>query len=262
MNMAQSEREQLMTDIRNGLYTGPTSGLARGYAQANLVVLRKKDAYDFLLFCQRNPQSCPLLDVTDVGSAIPKMMGTHADLRTDLPRYCVYRGGVLTEERTEIGELWEEDMVCFLIGCSFTFEEALLANGIPIRHQEENVNVPMYLTSIPCEQAGSFHGNMVVSMRPMSQAFAIRASLVTARFPSVHGAPVHIGDPAAIGIETIQEPDFGGRVTIKEGEVPVFWACGVTPQAAAMASKPDLMITHAPGHMYITTKKNEQLGVL
>lgn len=257
-----NDRGSIMEQIRNGTYTGPTSGLARGYAQANLVILRKEYAYDFLLFCQRNQVACPLLDVTDIGSVASKKMGADADLRTDLPRYRVYRNGEFTEECTDIMSLWEDAMVCFLIGCSFTFEDALLANGIPIRHQEEHVNVPMYKTSIPCESAGRFHGNVVVSMRPMPEEQAIRASLVTARFPSVHGAAIHIGNPAAIGINEIAQPDFGDPVTIKEGEVPVFWACGVTPQAVAMASKPDLMITHAPGHMFITTVKNEQLGVL
>ncbi|MFB4212815.1 putative hydro-lyase [Shouchella sp. JSM 1781072] len=257
-----TERDEQMNQIRKGIYTSPTSGLAHGYAQANLVVLPKKDAYDFLLFCQRNKQACPLLDVTDVGSAVPKIIGANADIRTDLPRYRVYRYGVLTEERTDINSLWEDDMVGFLIGCSFTFEDALIANNIPIRHQQEKVNVPMYETSIPCEAAGIFYGNVVVSMRPVSEEQAVRASLVTARFPSVHGAPIHIGNPAAIGITNIHKPDFGDQVTIKEGEVPVFWACGVTPQAVAMASKPALMITHAPGHMFITEIKNEQLGVL
>ncbi|MBN8201259.1 putative hydro-lyase [Bacillus sp. NTK034] len=240
----------------------PTAGMANGFIQANLAILPKELAFEFLLFCQRNPKSCPIIDVTEPGSPVPMLSAPNADIRTDLPKYRVYKNGELVEELSDITSYWNDDMVAFLIGCSFTFEDALLKNNIPIRHIEENRNVPMYKTNIGCVGAGQFEGPMVVSMRPMTEKEAIRAVQVTSRFPSVHGAPVHIGNPEAIGINNIQHPDFGDSVTIKEGEVPVFWACGVTPQAVAMHVKPEIMITHAPGHMFITDLKNEEFSVL
>ncbi|WP_246097048.1 putative hydro-lyase [Psychrobacillus soli] len=257
--MAPSELRNL---ISIGEITGPTAGMAKGYTQANLAILKKEYAFDFLLFCQRNPKSCPLIDVTEVGSFTPSLIAKKADIRTDIPKYRIYKDGVYTEEVTDITEYWEEDMVAFLIGCSFTFETPLLEAGIPIRHIEENCNVPMYKTNIPCEKAGIFEGPTVVSMRPMSHEDAIRAIQITSRFPGVHGAPIHIGDPSQIGIIDIANPDFGDAVTIKEGEIPVFWACGVTPQAVAMQSKPSIMITHAPGCMFISDLKDEKLSVL
>lgn len=248
--------------IRNQKITGPTAGMSKGFTQANLVILNKEHAFDFLLFCQRNPKPCPLLDVTEVGSFMPAKIANDADIRKDIPKYRIYKDGKYTEEVTDITDYWEEDMVGFLLGCSFTFETPLLASGIPIRHIEENCNVPMYKTNIPCEKAGVFEGPTVVSMRPMSHKDAIRAIQITSRFPSVHGAPIHIGDPSQIGITDIANPDFGDAVTIKNGEIPVFWACGVTPQAVAMQSKPSIMITHAPGCMFISDVKDETLSVL
>ncbi|MGE7835552.1 putative hydro-lyase [Viridibacillus arvi] len=248
--------------IRKGELTGPTAGMAKGYTQANLVILKKEYAYDFLLFCQRNPKSCPLVDVSDIGSFTPNSIAADADIRKDIPRYRIYRDGVFTEEVTDVTEYWEDDMVCFLLGCSFTFETPLLASGIPVRHIEEGCNVPMYKTNIPCEKAGIFEGPMVVSMRPMKHADAIRAVQITSRFPDVHGAPVHIGEPSQIGITDVNTPDFGDAVTIKDDEVPVFWACGVTPQAVAMESKPAIMITHGPGCMFISDLKDDKLSVL
>lgn len=248
--------------IRSQGWDKPTSGMANGYIQANLAILPKEMAFEFLLFCQRNPKSCPIIDVTEPGSPVPQLSAPDADIRTDIPKYRIYRNGELAEELTNISSYWNEDMVGFLLGCSFTFEEALIKNNIPIRHIQENRNVPMYKTNIACVKAGRFEGPMVVSMRPMKEKDAIRAVQVTSRFPSVHGAPVHIGNPEAIGIKSINQPDFGDSVSIKEGEVPVFWACGVTPQAVAMHVKPEIMITHAPGHMFITDLKNEDLAVL
>lgn len=248
--------------IRTGKITGPTAGISKGYTQANLAILKKEYAFDFLLFCQRNPKSCPLIDVTDIGSFSPKSIANDADIRTDIPKYRIYKDGEYVEEVTDIIKYWEDDMVAFLIGCSFTFETPLLEAGIPIRHIEENCNVPMYKTNIPCIKAGVFEGPTVVSMRPMSSEDAIRAVQITSRFPSVHGAPIHIGDPNQIGITNLSKPDFGDSVTIKDGEVPVFWACGVTPQAVAMQSKPSIMITHAPGCMFISDLKDEKLSVL
>jgi len=248
--------------IRNQEITGPTAGMANGFTQANLVVLKKEHAFDFLLFCQRNPRSCPLLDVTEAGSFHPLKMAREADIRKDIPKYRIYKDGVYTEEVLDITEYWKDDMVGFLIGCSFTFETPLLENGIPIQHIEENCNVPMYRTNIACEKSGLFEGPTVVSMRPMSPQDAIRATQITSRFPAVHGAPIHVGDPSQIGITDISKPDFGDSVTIKENEVPVFWACGVTPQAVAIESKPLIMITHAPGHMLISDVKDEAFSVL
>lgn len=248
--------------IREQRWQKPTAGMANGYTQANLAILPRSHAFDFLLFCQRNPKPCPVIDVTDPGSAIPRLVAPDANLLTDIPKYRVYRHGVLTEETTSIEHVWQDDMVAFLLGCSFTFERAMLENGIPVRHIEEECNVPMYVTNIACERAGAFSGPMVVSMRPVPYDQVVRAVQVTSRFPAVHGAPVHIGDPSAIGIQAIERPDFGDPVPIREGEVPVFWACGVTPQAVAMQSKPEIMITHAPGHMFITNLRDEQFGVL
>lgn len=242
---------------RQGKYQAPTPGVASGYVQANLVVLPESVAFDFMLFCHRNPKPCPLLDVTEVGDPEPRMVAPGADLRSDLPRYHVFRYGELVEEVTDIKQLWRDDFVGFLIGCSFSFEGALLNKGIPVRHIEENKNVPMYKTSLNCMPAGVFSGPLVVSMRPLSPLDAIRAVQITSRFPKSHGAPVHLGDPNAIAIADINSPDFGDPVTIHEGEIPVFWACGVTTQTAIVQAKPEIAITHAPGHMFITDIKDE-----
>lgn len=254
--MTPSEFRQM---IRTGQHLGPTAGYCPGYAQANLVVLPKELAYDFLLFAQRNPRSCPLLEVTDMGSRYLKEIAPGADIATDIPKYRVYEHGVLTGEYTDVSHLWREDLVSFLIGCSFSFEGELIDAGVPVRHIEENCNVPMYLTNIPSKSAGVFQGNMVVSMRPLPYDQIVKSVLVTGAMPKVHGAPVHIGDPTVIGIEDIAKPDFGDPVSIRPGEVPVFWPCGVTPQAAVMASKPAFAITHAPGHMLVTDVKNIDL---
>jgi len=248
--------------IREGKWTKPTAGLALGYAQANLVILPKEWAFEFLLFCQRNPKPCPVLDVTDVGSPHPVHVAPEADLRTDLPKYRIYRYGQLDAEVTQITDYWRDDMVAFLLGCSYTFEAALLAAGIPVRHIEEGRNVPMYITNIECIPAGRFQGPMVVSMRPIPSRQVVKAMEVTARFPKAHGAPVHIGDPATIGIEDLARPDFGDAVTVRKGEIPLFWACGVTPQVAAREARPELMITHAPGHMFITDLRDDELSEL
>jgi len=258
-NMSPAEVRAM---IRRGDWTKPTSGMAQGFTQANLAILKKDIAFDFLLFCQRNPKPCPVLDVTEAGSPVPRLVAPTADIRTDIPKYRIYRHGELVDEVQDILKYWEDDMVAFLIGCSFTFEHPLMNSGIPVRHIEENCNVAMYKTNIPCIQAGRFEGPVVVSMRPIPEKDIVRAVQITSRFPSVHGAPIHIGNPAGIGIKDIDKPDFGDRVTIKAGEVPVFWACGVTPQAVAMQIKPELMITHAPGHMFITDVRDEKFSVL
>lgn len=261
-NMAQMTPAQIRGLIRRGEIAGPTAGMAAGFVQANLAVVPRELAYDFLLFAQRNPKACPVLEVTDAGSPEPRLMAPGADLRYDIPRYRIYKRGELAGEVTDIAGLWREDFVAFLLGCSFTFEAALLQAGVPVRHIEEQRNVPMYITSIPCVPAGRFHGTMVVSMRPVSGDKVARAVQATARFPAVHGAPVHIGDPAAIGIGDLGCPDFGDAVTVRPGETPVFWACGVTPQAVAMTARPEIMLTHAPGHMFICDVRDEELAGL
>ena len=247
--------------IRRGEFSGPTTGLCPGYAQGNLVVLPKALAWDFLLFCQRNPKACPLLEVADAGSRTFARSAPGSDIAADLPRYRVYIKGKLTDEPVNVSDLFDArpDLVRFLIGCSFSFESALLEAGIPVRQIEEGVNVPMYNTSIPCAPAGIFHGNLVVSMRPIPHRLVPAAVAVTAGMPRVHGMPVQIGFPEAIGIRDLAHPDYGDAVTIRPGEVPVFWPCGVTPQAAVMASRPDFCITHAPGHMFITDVTNATL---
>jgi uncharacterized protein YcsI (UPF0317 family) len=237
---------------RTGELTGPTPGLALGYVQANLVVVPRDLAFDFLLFCHRNPKPCPLLDVTEPGSPEPALIASGSDVRTDVPRYRVYRDGELVEEPTDLSRWWRDDLVAFLIGCSFTFESALQEAGVPVRHVEQGSNVPMYRTNIPCRPAGRFRGPLVVSMRPMTPAQTVTATRVCSRFPRAHGVPVHFDDPEAIGIRDLSQPDFGDAVEIRPGEVPVFWACGVTPQAVAMEARPPLLLTHKPGHMFLT----------
>jgi uncharacterized protein YcsI (UPF0317 family) len=261
-DISQLTPKEIRTLIRRAKWDKPTAGMAMGYAQANLVILPQKYAFDFLLFCQRNPKPCPLLEVLEPGKYRTEFLSSDADIRTDIPRYHIYRKGKLEAIVKEIRSLWKKDFVTFLIGCSFSFEEALLRSKISIRHIEENKNVSMYITHIPCKSAGVFQGPMVVSMRPIAPDQIVKAVQITSRYASVHGGPIHIGDPLAIGIKDFKKPDFGDPVTIKEGEIPVFWACGVTPQAVVMKAKPDLCITHAPGHMFISDILNEELAVL
>ncbi|OKH42265.1 DUF1445 domain-containing protein [Calothrix sp. HK-06] len=254
--MSQSLTGQEVRHLcRTGKLTAPTPGLASGYTQANLVILPVSVAFDFLLFCHRNPKPCPLLDVTEVGDPEARYVAPTSDLRTDLPRYRVWRHGEMVEEVTDVKHLWRDDFVGFLIGCSFSFEAAMLNANIPVRHIQEGKNVPMYKTNIACTRAGVFSGNLVVSMRPLSPADAIKSVQITSRFPLSHGAPIHWGDAAKIGINDIDKPDFGDAVTIYDSEAPVFWACGVTPQVALLQAKPEIAITHAPGHMFITDIK-------
>ena len=248
--------------IRKGNWDKPTAGLAMGYAQANLVILPQKYAFDFLLFCQRNPKPCPLLEVLEPGEFRTRFLSSAADIRTDIPRYHIYQKGRLQKIVKEIRSFWKPDLVSFLLGCSFSFEEAMVRSKIPVRHIEEDKNVPMFITHIVCTPAGIFHGPMVVTMRPIPSDQVTRVVQITSHYASVHGAPIHIGDPSAIGIKDLRKPDFGDPVTIKRGEVPVFWACGVTPQAVVMKTKPDLCITHSPGYMFISDLLNEELAVL
>ena len=246
--------------IREGIWQSHTSGLASDHVQGNVVVLPQALANDFLLYCQRNPKPCPLLAVSEPGVAILPSLGTDIDIRSDLPQYRVWRHGEVVAEPTDISALWRDDLVSFVLGCSFSFEQALLESGLPLRHITQGKNVAMYRTLIPTQAAGVFHGPMVVSMRPMKAADAIRAVQVTSRFPNVHGAPVHLGDPALIGIRNLDAPDYGDAVEVMSDEIPVFWACGVTPQAALLQARPEFCITHAPGAMLITDLLNQQLA--
>ena len=255
-----SHPRDIRAAIRNGDLKRTTAGLAPDYVQANLAVLPKEQAYDFLLFCQRNPQPCPLLEVTDPGVAEPKILAPGADLRTDIGAYRVYKNGELVDEVEDATPYWRDDLVAFLLGCSFTFEWALLEAGIPLWHVEHGKNVAMWRTAIPCRPAGVFHGPMVVSMRPIAGEHLAKAVTASARFPGAHGAPVHIGEPSAIGISDINKPHWGDVQHFEADDVPVFWACGVTPQAVALESKPPFMITHSPGSMFITDVPNASLA--
>ncbi len=259
MDYSKMEPYAVRKLIREEKITTPTAGMCLGFAQANLVILPKDLAYDFLLFTQRNPKSCPVLEVSDVGNKKLKYLGEDIDISKDIPKYRVYEDGVLTGEYTDIENLWREDFVSFLIGCSFSFESELIEANISIRHIEENCNVPMFITNIDCTPAGIFNGKMVVSMRPITYNNIVKSVLISGEMPKVHGAPVHIGDPSIIGITDINKPDFGDHVSVKDNEVPVFWPCGVTPQAVVMNVKPKIVITHSPGHMLITDIKNIDL---
>lgn len=245
---------------RSGALTGSTAGFAPGFVQANLAILPEKLAFDFLRFCQRNPKPCPVIGVSEPGDPTLSSIGFDLDIRTDVPGYCVYKDGVLVDEPADLKAYWREDLVTFAIGCSLSFEEALMAADIPLRHVEKGVKVPMFRTNIACVPAGPFAGPMVVSMRPMTPANAIRAVQITSRFPSVHGAPIHIGLPEAIGIKDLSKPDYGDAVEILEGEIPVFWACGVTPQSVISAAKIEYALAHGPGMMLCTDLKNSALA--
>ena len=255
--------KQLRLAARQGNLTEPTSGLAPGFVQCNLVIIPQNYASDFADFCRRNPKPCPLLAVSPrPGDFSLPELGADIDVRTDLPRYRRWENGVLTEEPDHLLDHWADDCVAFALGCSFSFEEALIADGLEIRNISEGVNVPMFRTNLPCISAGPFAGNVVVSMRPMKPKDAIRAIQICTRFPAVHGAPIHFGDPTQIGIESLQDPDFGEAVSIAEHEVPLFWACGVTPQVALENAKVPLAFTHAPGYMLVSDKPNTGLAIL
>ncbi|MHA7290401.1 putative hydro-lyase [Arthrobacter sp. MDT3-24] len=236
--------------FRNGLVT-PTSGWSDGYTQANLIAVTADYADEFIEFCRLNPKACPVIDIIPAGQ-YESALAPGSDIRTDIPAYRVWVDGELAEEVTDVASVWRDDMVAVLIGCSFTFEAALATAGIPLRHTETGRNVPMYRTTVECTPAGRIHGPMVVSMRPMLPELVETAVRVTSEVPKVHGSPVHVGSPEDLGIADINRPDFGDAVEIRPGEVPVFWACGVTPQSAVMASRPSFAISHAPGHMFIT----------
>ena len=244
---------ELRRAIRAGRHTGPTAGLAPGFVQTNVVILPAEDAADFAEFCRLNSRACPLIEQTEPGNPVPIRCAPGADLRTDVPRYRVFRHGRAdSSQPTDILSLWRDDFVGFLLGCSFTFEAALMIAGLPVRHIELGRNVPMFRTNVACRSAGRFSGPLVVSMRPYRPEQIDRVREVTARYPTMHGEPVHVGEPTALGIADIAKPDFGDAVPLEPGEVPVFWACGVTPQLALVEARPEIAITHSPGCMFIT----------
>ena len=253
--------KELRKLIRSRDWTTPTSGSASGYLQANLVMLPADEAFNFLLFCVRNPKPCPILDVLEPGQTEP-IIAPGADLRTDLPRYKIFKSGVFQKDVEDVSEYFDDNMVSFLLGCSFSFENAMLAAGLPIRNMEEDKNVSMYITDRPCISAGPFSAPLVVTMRPMTPEQAVRAVQVTTRFHLTHGAPIHLGDPGDIGIDNLKQPEFGDPVTVKPGEIPVFWACGVTSQLAATSAPLPRVITHAPGHMFVSDLRDEDLTIL
>ncbi len=250
---------QIRRAIRAGLHTEHTSGLVRDHVQGNVVILPKALAGSFLLFCERNPKPCPVLAVSEPGDPMLPTLGANVDIRTDVPRYRVWHQGVVTAQPTDLHQHWRDDLVTFVLGCSFSFEQALLDEGMTLRHVEEGKNVAMFRSNVATVPAGPFHGPLVVTMRPLRAADAIRAIEITSKFPDVHGAPVHIGNPALIGIHDLTQPDYGDAVAVMPDELPVFWACGVTPQAALAQARPDFCITHAPGAMLITDLLNHQL---
>ncbi len=242
-----------------GQFDEPTSGMCNGYIQANLVVLPEEHAQDFKQFCRKNHKACPLLETVGPGSFSTTTLANGADLRTTLPRYTIWRGGKAGETVKDITDVYRDDLVFFLLGCSFSFESAMIQAGIRLRHVEEHKNVSMYDTTIELDPVGIFDGNMVVSMRPILYNRVVDACLITAHYPDVHGAPQHIGYPKLIGIADVHQPDYGDAVDIHDNEIPVFWACGVTPQNVLRRAKLPFAITHAPGHMFVADIKNDML---
>ena len=253
--------EQARRDFRAGKSV-TTSNIANGFVQGNLAILPEKLAGAFHRFCQLNPKPCPIIGMSDVGNPRIPALGLDLDIRTDLPRYRVWRDGEIADEPTDIMAHWRDDLVAFVIGCSFSFEEALMEEGLSLRHIEHKVRVPMYRTNIACSPSGPFQGPMVVSMRPFKPADAIRAVQITSRYPAVHGAPVHLGHPQSIGIADLNRPDYGDPVPVEPDELPVFWACGVTPQAVIASAKVPFAITHSPGLMLVTDLRNKEFAVI
>jgi len=255
-----NEPREIRRAIRQGKFRRHTAGVAPGYVQGNICILPREYADEFRLFCERNPKPCPLLAVSQPGDPRLPELGADIDIRTDVPRYRVFRDGALVEEVADLRDVWRSDLVTFVLGCSFSFEEALRAAGLPLRYVEQGRNVSMYRTSIDCTPAGRFRGKLVVSMRPFKAADAIRAIEITSRYPRAHGAPVHIGRPDLIGVGDLAKPWAGDATEVRADELPVFWACGITPQSVLLDAKPSLCITHAPGHMLVTDLENAALA--
>ena len=257
----RTSAEQFRLQCRSSAFGEQTSGCAPGFVQANLVVVPHEHAFNFLRFCLANPRACPLLDVTAPGDPTPRTVACGADLRTDLPKYRVWHDGAVVDERRDVSDLWSSSMVGFLLGCSFSWEQVLHEAGLTPRQVLEKCNVPMYRTSLPNATVEPFGGNLVVSMRPFLPSQLQAVFSITERYPGAHGAPIHWGDPSEIGVCIEGEPDWGDRVSVREGEIPVFWACGVTPQEALREARLPFAITHAPGHMFVTDLTDDEIIV-
>lgn len=258
----RSEAAAFRQHVRRGEFVTHTAGIVPGVVQVNLCILPADWAAEFLRFCRVNPKACPVLAVSDAGDPMLPELGHDIDVRTDLPMYRIFNDGVVTEEVTDISEHWRSDLVTFAIGCSFSFEEALMTSGVPLRHIEQGTDIAMFRSNIETVPVGRFSGNVVVNLRPLVPMDAIRAIQITSRYPGVHGAPLHLGDPTQIGIHDLDKPDYGDVVKVKDGEVPVFWACGVTPQSIVEKSKPPFCITHKASHMLVTDRLNSELAVI
>eukprot|EP00854_Cymbomonas_tetramitiformis_P008496 gene8496-10092_t len=257
----RSAAREFRAKCRSGEHTGQSSGFVMGFVQCNLVILPKENAFDFLSFALRNPKACPLLSVTSPGDPCPRNIAPGADIRTDIPKYRIWRDGKMSEEVTDITSLWTDDMVAFLVGCSFSWEGLLADAGLCPRHVEEGVNVPMFRTNLKNDKVGPFEGDLVVTFRPYATDKVAEVAAITSQYPGAHGGPIHWGDPSVLGLDDLTKPDWGDAVTIKEGEVPMFWACGISPQTAIMGAKLPLAITHAPGHMFIADVLDCELKV-
>jgi uncharacterized protein YcsI (UPF0317 family) len=255
-----NEPTEIRQAIREGRHRRNTAGLARGYVQGNVCILPREYAEDFRAFCEANPKPCPLLAISAPGDPRLPGLGEDLDIRTDVPAYRIFRNGKQEGDVTDLRDLWRDDLVTFVLGCSFSFEEALMAAGLRLRYVDEGRNVPMYRTSVDTVPAGPFRGKLVVSMRPFKPADAIRAIEITSRYPRVHGSPVHVGFPEMIGIRNLDEPWAGDPTEVRADELPLFWACGITPQSVVLEAKPWLCITHSPGHMLVTDLTNASLA--
>ena len=251
---------QVRLAIRSGRHRGHTAGLAPGRVQGNVCILPREYADDFRMFCERNPKPCPLLAMSKPGDPRLPELGEDLDIRTDVSRYRVFRHGRLEGEVDDLKDLWRDDLVTFILGCSFSFEQALMEAELPLRYVEQGTNVPMFRTNLDTVPAGPFRGKLVVSMRPFKPADAIRAIEITSRYPRVHGSPVHLGRPDLIGVDDLGKPWAGDPTPVRDDEIPLFWACGITPQSVVLDAKPSLCITHAPGHMLVTDLDNASLA--
>jgi uncharacterized protein YcsI (UPF0317 family) len=257
MITALTDPAELRSAARRGDWRRSTAGQCPAYQQANLVVLPSALAAEFASFCSRNPKPCPVIEVLPPGEWETRLAAPGADLRTDVPGYRLYRAGGVVERLDDLLQVWRDDLTAFLLGCSFTFEHALAEAGVPLRHVEQGTTVPMFVSTLACRPAGRFQGPMVVTMRPVRRSQLPLALEISARYPHAHGLPLHVGDPAAIGISDLSHPDYGDPVLVEADEVPVFWACGVTPQAVAREAGVEPMITHEPGRMFVTDLPRE-----
>ena len=249
--------KELRTLIARGEFSRPTAGECPGYIQTNMVALPRAYAKRFEAFAKANSKAIPVLEIIEDGHC-SKTLAPSANILNEIPKYNILKDGILVETLKDITHYASEDLVFFLIGCSFSFENALIENGMPLRHVDEQKNVAMYRTNIKLTPMEGFEGDMVVSMRPIKKEKVADACIVTSHFPKTHGAPIHVGYPDMIGIDDISKPDYGDAIEIKPDEIPLFWPCGVTPQNVITSMKLPFAITHAPGHMFVTDRKDSE----